>query len=150
MFWDYGRILMSDWGVHLLDSGVWAGDRMTPPEKVPVYGANTYQKAMSRETFDSMPVVFPKDEIAINRDLTAGVENRPFGSLYGIAFTGDDATLVMDRTKMKIIPEYDKVSKKPKIPEYSFSSGKESHSINVLNFIHRIRNGASPACPPET
>jgi len=150
MFWDYGGGLMSDWGVHLLDIGLWAGDIKTPPEKVLVYGANTYHKEMSRETFDSMSVVFPKDDVAINWDMTAGVANSPFGSSYGLAFTGDDATLVMDRSKMRIIPEYDKDSKKPRIPEYSFDGGKESHADHVLNFINSIRNEATPACPPET
>ena len=150
MFWDYGGGLMSDWGVHLLDIGLWAKDITNPPEKVLVYGANTYHEKRSRETFDSMSVIYPKDDFVINWDMTAGVEKGPYDSSYGLVFIGDLGTIVLDRSKLIINPEWDNQAKKPKIEEYKFTKGKESHGDHVKNFLDCIRTGSKPACPPET
>lgn len=149
MFWDYGGGLMSDWGVHLLDMGLWAGDIMTPPVKVLVYGANTFHEKRSRETFDSMSVIFPKEDYVINWDMTAGVEHGPYDSSYGIVFIGDDATMFVDRLKLILSPEYDNTAKKPRTEEFRYTEGKESHGEHVKNFIDCIKSGNKPACPPE-
>jgi len=150
MFWDYGGGLMSDWGVHLLDIGLWAKDISKPPEKVLVYGANTYHEKRSRETFDSMSVIYPKEDFVINWDMTAGVEKGPYDSSYGLVFIGDLGTIVLDRSKLIVNPEWDSQAKKPKTEEYKFTEGKESHGDHVKNFLDCIRTGNRPACPPET
>ena len=150
MFWDYGGGLMSDWGVHLLDIGLWARDIKTPPEKVLVYGANTYHEKRSRETFDSMSVIYPKEDFVINWDMTAGVEKGPYDSSYGLVFIGDLGTIMLDRSKLILNPEWDNQAKKPKTEEYKFTEGKESHGDHVKNFLDCIRSGNKPACPPET
>ena len=150
MFWDYGGGLMSDWGVHLLDIGLWARDIKTPPEKVLVYGANTYHEKRSRETFDSMSVIYPKEDFVINWDMTAGVEKGPYDSSYGLVFIGDLGTIALDRSKLILNPEWDNQAKKPKTEEYKFTEGKESHGDHVKNFLDCIRSGNKPACPPET
>ncbi len=150
MFWDYGGGLMSDWGVHLIDMGLWAKDIVTPPEKVLVYGANTFHEPRSRETFDSMSVIYPKDDFVINWDMTAGVQHGPYESPYGLAFIGDRATLVADRSKLIVYPEWDDENKKSLTEEYKFTEGKESHGDHVRNFIDCVKNRRTPACPPET
>jgi len=150
MFWNYGGGLMSDWGVHLLDIGLWAKDIIKPPEKVLVYGANTYHEKRSRETFDSMSVIYPKEDFVINWDMTAGVEKGPYDSSYGLVFIGDLGTIVLDRSKLILNPEWDSQTKKPKTEEYKITEGKESHGDHVKNFLDCIRTGSKPACPPET
>ena len=150
MFWNYGGGLMSDWGVHLLDIGLWAKDIIKPPEKVLVYGANTYHEKRSRETFDSMSVIYPKEDFVINWDMTAGVEKGPYESSYGLVFIGDLGTMVLDRSKLILNPEWDSQAKKPKTEEFKFTEGKESHGDHVKNFLDCIRTGNKPACPPET
>ena len=150
MFWDYGGGLMSDWGVHLLDIGLWAKDIVNPPEKVLVYGDNTYHEKRSRETFDSMSVIYPKEDFVINWDMTAGVEKGPYESSYGLVFIGDLGTIVLDRSKLILNPEWDNQAKKPKTEEFKFTEGKESHGDHVKNFLDCIRTGNKPACPPET
>ena len=150
MFWDYGGGLNSDWGVHLLDIALWAKDIITPPEKVLVYGANTYYEPRMRETFDSMSVVYPKDDYVIHWDVTAGVQKGPYDMPYGLAFIGDDATIVMDRSKLIVYPEWDDEAKKTRTGEYKYNEGKESHGDHVRNFIEAITQGRKQACPPET
>jgi len=150
MFWDYGGGLMSDWGVHLIDMGLWAKDIVNPPEKVLVYAANTFHEPRSRETFDSMSVIYPKDDFVINWDMTAGVQHGPYDSPYGLAFIGDLATLVADRSKLIVYPEWDDQAKKSMTEEYKFTEGKESHGEHVRNFIDCIKTRRTPFCPPET
>ena len=150
MFWDYGGGLMSDWGVHLIDMGLWAKDIVNPPGKVLVYGANTFHEPRSRETFDSMTVIYPNADFAINWDMTAGVQQGPYDSPYGLAFIGDRATMVTDRSKLIVYPEWDDQSKKSLTEDYRFTEGKESHGDHVRNFIECIKTRRTPACPPET
>lgn len=149
MFWDYGGGLMSDWGVHLLDAGLWGGNVTSPPEKVLVYGANTFHEPRSRETFDSMTVIYPKQDFVINWDMTGGIEKGPYDSPYGLAFIGDNATLIADRTRLIVSPEWDNTAKKNKAEEYRFTEGRESHSEHVKNFLECVRTRKKPVCPPE-
>jgi len=150
MFWDYGGGLMSDWGVHLLDIALWAKDISSAPVKVLVYGANTFHEPRSRDAFDSMTVIYPEDDFVINWDMTAGVQRGPYDSPYGLAFIGDFATLVADRSKLVVYPDWDGQANKPRTEEYWYTGGKESHGDHVSNFIVSIKNRHKPACPPET
>lgn len=149
LFWDYGGGLVSDWGVHLLDMGIWARDISEPPKKVLVYGANTFSESRSRETFDSMSVIYPYENCVINYDVTAGVQKGPYDMPYGLAFIGDNATIIIDRSKLILSPEWDNQANKPKTEEYIFTQGKESHGEHVKNFISCIKSRNKPACPPE-
>ena len=148
-FWDYGSGMASDWGVHLLDIGLWAGDDVAAPEKVLVYGENTFKGIKARETFDSMNIIFPKKDYVINFDVTAGPQRGPWDMLYGIAFIGDDATIVVDRNKLTLYPEYDNNLKAFKTEEYKYTEGKESHGEHVLNFLDCIKTRQAPVCTPE-
>ena len=148
-FWDYGGGLASDWGVHLVDMGLWAKDITTAPVSVLTYGANTFPEKRARETFDTMTICYPKSDFVINYDLTAGLQHGPWDMPYGIAFIGDNATIVTDRNKMTVYPEYDNQSKKFKTEEYKFTEGKESHDLHARNFLDCIKSRQTPVCPPE-
>ncbi len=148
-FWDYGGGLVSDWGVHLLDMGLWAKDIKSAPEKSLVYAANTYPEKRARETFDTMAVSFPHQDVVITYDVTAGLQRGPWDMLYGIAFIGNNATIVTDRSKLTVYPEWDNSAKKFRAEEYIFDKGQESHGEHVRNFLDCIKSGEKPACPPE-
>jgi len=148
-FWDYGGGMVSDWGVHLLDIALWAKDITKSPEKVLVYAGNTFPETRARETFDTMTVCYPGSDFAINFDVTAGVQHGPYDMLYGIAFIGDKATIVTDRSKIQVYPEWDDAGKKFRAEEYIYTEGKESHGEHVRNFIECVKSRKTPACPPE-
>ncbi len=76
-FWDYGGGLMSDWGVHLIDMALWTKDLVKGPKTVITYAGNLSKQKMARETFDTMNVIYPKDDFVINYDLTAGIQQGP-------------------------------------------------------------------------
>ena len=64
------------------------------PQQVFTYAENNSEQKAMRETFDTMNVVFPKDDFVINYDLTAGTEQGPYDTMYGLSFIGDKATIV--------------------------------------------------------
>ena len=148
-FWDYGGGLMSDWGVHLLDMGMWAGGLVEAPKKVITYAANLSKKEMQRETFDTMNVIFPKDDYVINWDMTAGIQVGPFDSPYGVKFVGENGTIVTTRSKYHLYPEWDNQKKEPKAKEVSFDHSKDSHRDHVDNFLECLKTREKPSCPPE-
>jgi predicted dehydrogenase len=148
-FWDYGSGMASDWGVHLMDIALWAKDDLKGPSRILVYAENTYPEKRARETFDSMNICIPKEGYSINFDVTAGIQRGPWDMLYGMAFVGDDATIVIDRNKLILYPEYDNENKKFKTEEYKYTEGKESHNEHVRNFIDCVKSRNQPVCPPE-
>ncbi|MDX1286149.1 MAG: Gfo/Idh/MocA family oxidoreductase, partial [Draconibacterium sp.] len=148
-FWDYGGGLMSDWGVHLIDMGLWAKDLVKGSFKVLTYAENNSEQKAMRETFDTMNVVFPKDDFVINYDLTAGTQQGPYDTMYGVSFIGDKATIVANRHKYQVLPEWDGKAGKHKTEEILFEKGQESHRAHVDNFLECIKTRETTSCPPE-
>jgi predicted dehydrogenase len=148
-FWDYGGGLMSDWGVHLLDMGIWAKDIVEAPKTVMTYAGNISKRDMHRETFDTMHVLYPKHDFVISWDMTAGVQQGPYDSAYGVQFIGENATVVADRSKYHLYPEWDGQKNAPKAEKVSYTKGHESHREHVDNFLECIKTRETPVCPPE-
>ncbi len=148
-FWDYGGGLMSDWGVHLIDMGLWAKDLVKTPGVVNVYAANSAPEDRQRDTFDTMNVNFPKDDYVINWDMTAGIQVGPWEKLYGVAFVGEKGTIVTDRHSYHLYPEWDNEQKEFKTEEVDYEKGRESHADHVRNWLDCIKSREKPVCPPE-
>jgi predicted dehydrogenase len=148
-FWDYGGGLMSDWGVHLLDMGLWAKDLVEAPPQVLTYAANSSTEKKMRDTFDTMTVVYPKKDYVINWDMTAGVQQGPYQKLYGLAFIGEKATIVTDRGSYQVFPEWDDNTKAGKTEAKAYKEGKESHAQHARNFIDCVKSRNTPVCSPE-
>ena len=148
-FWDYGGGLMSDWGVHLIDMGLWTKDILQGPQQVFTYAENNSKQKAMRETFDTMNVVFPKKDFVINYDLAAGIQQGPYDTAYGIAFIGDKATIVANRHKYEVLPEWDGSKNAFKMDKIRNDKGKESHYQHVENFLECIKTREKTSCPPE-
>jgi predicted dehydrogenase len=147
MFWDYGGGLMTDWGVHLLDMALWAKDYTEPPIAVTAVGGNWAFPNHDHETFDTMSVTYQLKDYTISWEHTAGIQSGPYNRLYGLAFVGNDATIVVDRSGWELLPEVDngqyKVAAIPK------QGAKDSHEDHVKNFIECIKSRKDPNCPIE-
>jgi predicted dehydrogenase len=149
MFWDYGGGLMTDWGVHLIDMALWAKDIHEPPLAALSSGGNFSHPDNAHETFDTMSVSWQMTDYNINWEHTAGIQNGPYGRLYGLAFIGNDATIVADRGGWEIFPELeDGKYKVPAIPAQG--SRGETHEEHVKNWLECIRSGKDPNCTVET
>ncbi len=149
MFWDYGGGLMTDWGVHLLDMALWAKDIVEAPKILSTYAANSSAQVGQRETFDTMNVNYPMGEYVFNWDMNAGVQQGPYEKLYGLAFIGDDATIVTDRSSYQVYPEWDNEKKAFKVKEEEYKGGQEAHSIHTRNFLNCVKSREIPVCPTE-
>ncbi|MEJ7588881.1 MAG: Gfo/Idh/MocA family oxidoreductase [Ferruginibacter sp.] len=149
MFWDYGGGLMTDWGVHLIDIALWAKDITELPEIITATGGNFAFPGHAHETFDTMNVSYQLKDYLINWEHTAGTQNGPYGRPYGLAFAGNDATMVIDRDGWELFPEYDNESKKHKVPLMEKQKGIGSHDLHMKNFLDCIKSRKDPACTIE-
>ena len=88
----------TDWGVHLMDMALWAKDINAGPLSVVATGGNFAYADHAHETFDTMNVSWQMPDHTISWQNTAGVETGPWGRNYGLAFIGNDASIVIDRS----------------------------------------------------
>jgi predicted dehydrogenase len=149
MFWDYGGGLMTDWGVHLIDMALWAKDITTMPLVITATGGNFCCQGNAHETFDTMNVSYQLKDYLVNWEHTAGVQTGPYGRSYGLAFIGNNATLVIDRDGWELFPEWDDKDKRTKVPKIEKQPGVGSHDLHMANFIDCMKTRKDPACTIE-
>ncbi len=148
-FWDYGGGLMTDWGVHLLDMGLLAKDLTGPPSKVMAYGSKMDLPDRARETHDTMTALFAYDDYVIQWEHNGGKQVGPYDQHYGVSFVGEHGTLVADRGKWQVLPEWDNTAKVHRIAEVGPVKGPNGHQAHPANFIDCIKSRSEPNCPVE-
>ncbi len=148
-FWPYGGGMFSDWGVHLIDMGLWAKDQVSAPGQVMTFATNNSSFEKKRDTFDTMNVIYPVKDYVINYDMTAGVQQGPYPLMYGASFIGDKATIKSDRGKFVVIPEWDSENEKYMAEEKEVKVQNDSSRDHARNFIDCVKSRNTPVCPPE-
>ena len=148
MFWNYGGGLITDWGAHLLDIALWAKNIKTAPLSASAVGGNFYSPEFDHQTFDTMNVQYQLPNYTINWEHCAGIESGPYGRSYGLAFMGNNATLVIDRKGWEMFAEEEN-GKYKTTPLPPNKWGTENHEDHVKNWINCMRNRTEPACPIE-
>jgi len=151
-FWDYGGGLMTDWGVHLLDMALWAKDISAEPKEIMAYGKNLSFSDYSRETYDTMSVLYPTENYLISWNHTAGHQSGPYDMPYGVEFIGDKATVVADRGNWSVKTGDSNDTEQAMLEAAKFRK-KSSHSDvgnHVRNFLDCIASRDKPNCSIET
>ncbi|NND34576.1 MAG: Gfo/Idh/MocA family oxidoreductase [Saprospiraceae bacterium] len=148
-FWDYGGGLVTDWGVHLLDMALWAKNIQIPASSVLAAGTQIESAERMRETFDTMTATFNYPGYMVHWENNAGKQIGPFGRHYGVAFVGENGTLVADRSKWEVLPEWDEQKKATKIAPVPATQGANGHVKHPENFIHCVKSREEPVCPVE-
>lgn len=138
-FGDYGGGLMTDWGVHLLDMGLWGLGITGMPDKIMATGGNFYYPQGMHETFDSQTVSYVFDNCIMSWEHSAGVQTGPYDRLYGVLFKGTNGTLVADRENWMVYPEWDDNKKEAKTPEIKVEADHQERALHVQNFIDCIK-----------
>ncbi|TDX00808.1 Gfo/Idh/MocA family protein [Dinghuibacter silviterrae] len=148
-FWDYAGGLMTDWGVHLLDYallGMDAGD----PKSIMASGGKFAYPDDAAETPDTLTTVYEYEGFNIQWEHAVGIDGGPYNRNHGIAFIGNNGTLVLDRQGWEVIPEHDQ--KTPRMDAVALQSvvdnGVDLHTANFLEAV-RTRNGAALKAPIE-
>jgi predicted dehydrogenase len=140
MFRDYGGGLLSDWGVHLIDMGLWAMDVKAAPLSVQSLGGNFANRDHALEMPDTLSVLYEMDGYNMIWEHNGGVETGPYDQNYGVKFIGTNGTLVADRDKWRIFPERSGEEwRMEPLPEQP--SDFKSHLNHCENFIRAIRFG---------
>ncbi|MEM6703840.1 MAG: Gfo/Idh/MocA family oxidoreductase [Acidobacteriota bacterium] len=154
-YWDYAGGLMTDWGVHLLDIALWAMKAESPRRVVSLGGAHAYPGS-AIETPDTQQAIYEYDGFSLVWEHAMGIGLGPFQRAHGVAFVGNNGTLVVDRGKWEIYPEVRKVDRKPSghrmksVPVQEAKPSARGLLQHTANFIDGIRTGAKQACDPKT
>ena len=144
-FWDYGGGLMTDWGVHLIDIVLW-GMNVTEPKSVSAVGGKRILVNDVRETPDYINVTYDFGHFSNTWEHYMGTGSGEYGRGHGIAFIGENGTLVVNRGGWEVIPDKTKIEAVPLIKKSNI--GLDYHS---QNFIDVIKSGKLEqlACPIE-
>lgn len=140
-FWDYAGGLMTDWGVHQFDIAL-VGMGLTTPKTVMASGGKFGYPDADGDCPDTMQAVYEYDGCTVLWEHALGIDGGPYDRPEGIAFIGNDATLVIDRSKWAILPERQKDEKgifhfkTEKLPEqWGTNDYIERHTRNLLDCI---------------
>jgi predicted dehydrogenase len=145
-YWDYAGGLMTDWGVHLMDIALWGMNAEAPNSVSSLGGAYGYPES-AMETPDTQTAIFDFGNYSIEWEHAVGISRGPFGGGdHGVAFVGETGTLVVDRGKWWVAPEYgDGKPLTPEVPETrAQDNGLERHAADFVACIKdRSRTPAS-------
>lgn len=147
-YWDHGGGLLSDWGVHLLDIPLWAMD-VTFPSSISASGGIYSYRDNAIETPDTLTVVYDYGNFTLEWDHAGGISRGQYNRDYGIAFIGNNGTLVANREGWEVIPEMD--GQTPRMEAVALQPGdREAHEKHVRNFVECVRSRKKPVCEIET
>lgn len=150
-YWDYAGGLMADWGVHLLDYALYGMNQYIPKSVMATGGKYAFPDD-AMETPDTLMAIYDFGDFCVLWDHTIGIYGANFGNRgHGVAFTGEWATLIVDRNGWEVIPETKSVSAKKDFPELPVkkSTGK-GLDLHVQDFLYCLKNPKKPNCDIET
>jgi len=105
-FHDYAGGLMTDWGVHLIDYAL-LGMNAPLPKSIMASGGKFAYPDDAEEWPDTLQTVYEFDGFNILWEHATGINGGPYGRDHGIAFIGNNGTLVLDRGGWEVNPEKD-------------------------------------------
>lgn len=143
-FWDYAGGLMTDWGVHLIDYALYGMKASTPKSVMALGGKFAYPDDAS-ETPDTLQTVYEYDGFSILWEHATGIDGGNYGRNHGIAFIGNNGTLVLDRQGWEVIPEteFQGWGKDgiPKMEAMKFDNGGQSGlDLHTQNFMEAVKS----------
>ena len=155
-FWDYAGGLMTDWGVHEIDIALHVMGAKAPISVMASGGKFAYPDDAS-ETPDTLQTVFQYDGFNMLWEHATGIDGGNYGKTEGIAFIGNNGTLVVHRGGWEIIPETfsengKKKNKVEALPTFIKKPDDDYLFRHTENFIAAIRNNdpSSLHCGIET
>ena len=133
-FWDYAGGLMTDWGVHLLDYGL-IGMKADLPKTVVSLGGKFAYPELAEETPDTLTALYEFDNFNLVWDHAMGIDNGSYGRDHGIAFIGNNGTLILDRGGWEVIEERQSKNKVA-VPRAKVSdNGIQKHMDNFMSVV---------------
>lgn len=137
-FYDYAGGLMTDWGVHIIDYGLFGMGDPSPKSIMAMGGKFAYPDDAS-ETPDTLQALFEFDGHTMLWDHGTGIDGGYFGRNHGVAYVGNNGTLVVDRGGWEVIPERKKNEDLMERIDLIPASGK-GLELHMENFIDGIKS----------
>ena len=143
-YWDYAGGLMTDWGVHIIDMALY-GMNAAGPKSVMASGGKFAYPDSAMETPDTCQAIYEFDGYTMIWEHANGIDGGPYGRNHGVAFIGNNGTLVVDRGGWEVIAE--KTDGKPRMEAMpivkGIGSGLDNHT---RNFVDCMKTRAKPNC----
>ena len=133
-FWDYAGGLMTDWGVHLLDYGL-LGMKSPVPKSVSALGGRFAYPELYEETPDTLTTLYEFDGFNMVWDSAMGIDNGSYNRDHGIAYIGNNGTLILNRGGWEVIEEKQSKSKVSKPFVGSSDNGLNKHWENFVSVV---------------
>ncbi|HEY4060670.1 MAG TPA: Gfo/Idh/MocA family oxidoreductase [Puia sp.] len=137
-FWDYAGGLMTDWGVHLLDYGL-LGMKAGMPKSIAALGGRFAYPDLYEETPDTLTTLYEFDGFNMVWDHAMGIDNGSYGRDHGIAYIGNNGTLVLSRNGWEVIEEKQSKNKVSKPFVKSSDNGLDLHMANFIGVVRSRR-----------
>jgi predicted dehydrogenase len=131
-YWEYGNGLMTDWGVHLIDYILY-GMNKSIPESVMAIGGKYAFPDDDMVTPDTMTAVYDFKDFTMIWEHTIGLGLGNWSRPHGMAYTGENGTLVLDRNGWEVIPEKQKIEAIP--VQKNVGVGLDIHVRNYLDCL---------------
>jgi len=137
-YYDYAGGLMTDWGVHIIDYGLFGmGDKA--PKSVMAMGGKFAYPNDAAETPDTLQALYEFDGHTLLWDHGVGIDGGYYGRSHGVGYVGNNGTLVVDRNGWEVIPESKKkVDLMERIPLQK-GTGK-GIDLHFQNFIEGVKS----------
>ena len=95
---------MADWGVHMLDYALYGMD-VHAPSRIMAMGGSLSHPNDARQTPDTLNVLYDFNDFVVEWEHSIVLGVSKFGAKCGIAFEGNNGTLVTHRGGWEVIPE---------------------------------------------
>lgn len=133
-FWDYAGGLMTDWGVHLIDYGL-LGMKSPLPKSISALGGRFAYPDLYEETPDTLTTLYEFDNFNMVWDSAMGIDNGPYNRDHGIAYIGNNGTLILNRGGWEVIEERQSKSKVSKPLVKASDNGLVKHWQNFVDVV---------------
>jgi predicted dehydrogenase len=133
-FWDYAGGLMTDWGVHLLDYGL-LGMNSPVPKSIAALGGRFAYPDLYEETPDTLTTLYEFEGFNMVWDSAMGIDNGPYNRDHGIAYIGNNGTLILNRGGWEVIEERQSGHKVSKPFVAKSDDGLNKHWENFVSVV---------------
>ncbi|MBG9376395.1 Gfo/Idh/MocA family oxidoreductase [Panacibacter sp. DH6] len=146
-YWDYAGGLMTDWGVHMIDYAL-IGSKAPLPKSIVASGGKFAYPDDAEETPDTLTTVFEFNGFNLLWEHATGINDGPYQRDHGVAFIGNNGTLVVDRGGWEVLPETinGKQMMEAVARQQRTDNGLELHAKNFLDVI-KSRKMEDLKCP---
>ncbi|MBK5271959.1 MAG: Gfo/Idh/MocA family oxidoreductase [Bacteroidia bacterium] len=148
-YWDYAGGLMTDWGVHMIDYAL-LGVKASVPKSIMASGGKFAYPDDAEETPDTLTTVFEFDGFNMLWEHATGINDGPYQRDHGVAFIGNNGTLVVDRGGWEVIPERinGKLQMEAVTRQLKTDDGLTLHTKNFIETV-RSRKVEDLKCPVQ-